>query len=402
MFLLARCHRKQRWRSAATPRELVWSWTTSADVESSCIRLTPASKRSASFDASTGALAAPDQMRLVIGESTLIEVPNLLNDPIICRHSVVVDQLEPDTVYRYSIGDGTPGRWGPWQTVKTGPDSSRGARFLYLGDAQTGLEQWGRLLHTALRRHPGIDFIVMAGDLVDRGNERTNWDHFFLRAAGVFDSVPLAPCAGNHEYLDCGPRLYRAFFDMPRNGPAAIDPDLVYHFESGNAFFAVLDSTLAVSDPGQAARQGAWLDAALEQTRAAWKFVIFHHPVYPSHPWRDTPVLREHWVPIFDKHHVDFVLQGHDHAYMRTHSLRAHRRTSGPGTGTTYLVAVSGDKFVDQPHRNYIAVGFSGVSTYQTFDIDEHAGCLLYTAWTEDGKVVDELRIDRTATGHRR
>jgi len=378
-------------------RELVWTWTTSPEVESSCIRLTPVWVESRGSTASAGSDATIEPMRLVTGKSTLIDVPNLLNDPIIRRHAVVVDRLEPDTVYRYSLGDGTPDRWGPWQSVKTGPDSSRGARFLYLGDAQTGLEHWGRLLQTAFRRHPGIDFILMAGDLVDRGNERTNWDHFFLRAAGVFDRVPLAPCAGNHEYLDRGPWLYRAFFELPRNGPAAIDSDLVYHFESGTAFFAVLDSTLAVSDPGQAARQGVWLDAALEQTRATWKFVIFHHPVYPSHPWRDTPVLRQHWVPIFDKHHVDFVLQGHDHAYLRTYALRAHRRVAGPETGTTYLVAVSGDKFVDQPHRDYIAVGFTGVSTYQTFEIDESAGRLLYRAWTEDGKVVDELRIDKAA-----
>jgi 3',5'-cyclic AMP phosphodiesterase CpdA len=376
--------------------ELVWTWTTSPDVESSCIRLTPVSRESGRSIASASADGGTEPTRVVLGESTLIEVPNLLNDPIIRRHMVVVDRLEPDTMYRYSLGDGTSDRWGPWQTVKTSPDSSRGVRFLYLGDAQTGLERWGRLLQTAVRRHPS-DFILMAGDLVDRGNERTNWDHFFLRAAGVFDCVPLLPCAGNHEYLDRGPRLYRAFFELPRNGPAGIDPDLVYHFESGGAFFAVLDSTLAVSDPDQAARQATWLDAALEQTRATWKFVLFHHPVYPSHPWRDTPVLRKHWVPIFDKHHVDFVLQGHDHAYLRTYPLRAHRRALGPDEGTTYLVAVSGDKFVDQPHRDYIAVGFTGKSTYQTFDIDEQAGRLLYRAWTEDGKVVDELRIDKAA-----
>ena len=158
---------------------------------------------------------------------------------------------------------GRPEDWGPWRTVKTGPDRSRGARFLYLGDAQTGLESWGRLLKAAYRRHPDIDFILLAGDLVDRGNERTNWDHFFLRAAGVFDRVPLMPCVGNHEYLDMGPRLYRAFFELPRNGPTGIDPDLVYHFECGDACFAVLDSTTGRlrpepgATPGGVARRGA-------------------------------------------------------------------------------------------------------------------------------------------------
>jgi acid phosphatase type 7 len=378
-------------------RELVWTWTTSPNVEASCVRLTAASRRSEHSFGSSSPTTTNEPTRVVYGKSICVDVPNLLNDPIIRRHTVVVDRLEPDTVYQYSLGDGAPGRWGPSQTVKTGPDRSRGARFLYLGDAQTGLEKWGHLLHTAFRRHPGIDFIVMAGDLVDRGSERTNWDHFFLRAAGVFDSVPLTPCAGNHEYLDQGPRLYRSFFELPRNGPDGIDPDLVYQFESGCAFFAVLDSTLAVSDPGEAARQGKWLDAALEQTSATWKFVIFHHPVYPSHPWRDTPLLRQYWVPIFDKHHVDFVLQGHDHAYLRTYPLRADVRAPGSEAGTTYLVAVSGDKFVDQVHRGYIAVGFTGVSTYQTFDIDAQSRRLLFRAWTEDGKVVDELVIDKEA-----
>jgi acid phosphatase type 7 len=123
--------------------------------------------------------------------------------------------------------------------------------------------------------------------------------------------------------------------------------------------------------------------------------VVFHHPVYPSHPWRDTPALREYWVPIFDKRHVDFVLQGHDHAYLRTYPLRAHHRASCPGQGTIYLIAVSGDKFVDQAHRDYIEVGRSGVSTYQIFDLDAQSNRLTYRALTENGRIIDELRIDK-------
>jgi acid phosphatase type 7 len=376
-------------------RELVWTWRTSTRESSTAIRIARLPK-GAEANASTGGTETePGVFRVVRGQSTLVEVANLLNDPVIRRHRVMVDGLEPDTVYRYALGDLTPEAWGPWQTVKTGPDSSRGARFLYLGDAQTGLESWGRLLKVAHRRHPDVDFLLLAGDLVDRGNERTNWDHFFLRAAGVFDRVPLMPCVGNHEYLDMGPRLYRAFFELPRNGPEGINSDLVYHFECGDACFAVLDSTLAVSDPCQARRQAEWLDTTLQSTKATWKFVLFHHPVYPSHPWRDTPALREHWVPIFDKHHVDLVLQGHDHAYLRTYPLRNHRRVDGAGAGTIYVIAVSGDKFVDQASRDYIEVGKSGVSTYQTIEIDARSNRLIYRAWSEDGRIIDEFLINK-------
>jgi len=376
-------------------RELVWTWRTSPEVHSTAIRIARKTEEGGDEPLSGVAGTTCGDVRIVTGESTCIDVHDLLNDPVVRRHRVSVDRLEPDTRYRYSLGDGTQERWGPWHTVKTGPDRSRDVRFLYLGDAQTGLERWGRLLKAAYRRHPALDFIVLAGDLVDRGNERTNWDHFFLRAEGVFDRLPLMPCSGNHEYLDMGPRLYRALFELPRNGPSGIDSDLVYHFDCGDAFFAVLDSTLATCDPGNASRQADWLDAALEQTKATWKFVIFHHPVYPSHPWRDTPGLREHWVPIFDKHHVDFVLQGHDHAYQRTYPMRAHQRVGEPGKGTIYLIAVSGDKFVERAPRPYVEVGRSGVSTYQTFDIDSQSNRLTYRAWTEDGRIIDELSIEK-------
>ena len=88
-----------------------------------------------------------------------------------------------------------------------------------------------------------MDCIFLTGDLVDRGNERTNWDHFFLRAESIFDRVPVMPAVGNHEYLDQGPRLYNSFFRLPSNGPDGVTPGLVYHFQYGGAFFAVLDST---------------------------------------------------------------------------------------------------------------------------------------------------------------
>ncbi|HZW32383.1 MAG TPA: metallophosphoesterase family protein, partial [Isosphaeraceae bacterium] len=375
-------------------RELVWTWRTAPEVEWTAIRIVRAPAHGGRGPAPEEPDPTCRQVRVVEGDSTCVEVPNVVNDPVIRRHHVVVRGLEPDSAYVYALGVKPPRGFGPWRAVKTAPDRGRPTRFLYLGDAQTGLERWGRLLETAVRRHPDIDFLVMAGDLVDRGNERTNWDHFFLRAAGVFDRVPLMTCAGNHEYLDAGPRLYRAFFELPHNGPADTDPDLVYSFESGDACFAVLDSTPAVCDPAAARRQAEWLDHTFTRTRATWKLAMFHHPVYPSHPWRDTPALREHWVPVFDKHQVDLVLQGHDHAYLRTYPLRAHHRT-GPGQGTVYVIAVSGDKYVDPARRDYGAVHYAGVSTYQTIDIDTAPHRLTYRAWTEDGRILDQFRLEK-------
>lgn len=361
--------------------ELVWTWRTAPGSRMTYLKI---------------GRPDSDAVRIIGSSSTLIECPSVINDPVVERHRVSVAGLEPDTRYAYAIGDGSPRGWSPWRTMKTAPAAGRPTRFLYLGDAQTGLKGWGRLLTTAHARHPEIDFVMIAGDLVDRGNERTNWDHFFLRAADVFERAPLMPCVGNHEYLDMGPRLYRAFFETPKNGPAGIDADLVYKFECGDAFMAVLDSTLAATSPAKARIQAQWLDHALGQTQARWKFVVFHHPLYPSHPWRDVPALRDAWVPVIDKHHVDFVLQGHDHAYLRTYPMHANRRAPGPQSGTYFVIAVSGDKFVsDQPSRDYIEVGLPQLSTYQIIDINPRLDRLTYQAWTEDGRLVDQVVVDK-------
>jgi hypothetical protein len=374
-------------------RELVWTWRTAPSVEQTAIRIIPARFESAE----SGPNSQPDLTgaRLIRGHSTLVRSPSVLNDPVIRRHEVMVDALSPDTVYLYSLGDGSDNGWGPLRAVKTGRPRADRTEFLYMGDPQTGLKEWGQRLTAAFRRHPAIEFIVLAGDLVDRGNERTNWDHFFLRAEEIFERIPVMPCVGNHEYLDRGPRLYQAFFHLPRNGPSQIEPGLVYHFETGGALIAVLDSTLAVSSTVEARRQADWLDAVLAGSQANWKFVVFHHPIYPSHPSRENPMLREHWAPILDKHHVDMVLQGHDHAYLRTYPMRGGRPVSGPDQGTIYVVSVSGNKFYDQVPSDYTELGFTDIPTYQTIEIDNVQNRLTYRAWTDAGEVIDRVVITK-------
>ena len=124
---------------------------------------------------------------------------------------------------------------------------------------------------------------------------------------------------------------------------------------------------------------------------------MFHHPVYASHPTRESPLLGSEWVPIFDAHQVDLVLQGHDHAYLRTYPLRAGRRVEGPAHGTTYVVSVSGTKYCDQRPRAETAVGITNLSTYQTIEIKEPDQGLLFRSWNGSGIEVDRLILQKSA-----
>jgi 3',5'-cyclic AMP phosphodiesterase CpdA len=188
--------------------------------------------------------------------------------------------------------------------------------------------------------------------------------------------------------------LYRAFFTLPDNGPKGAQRGLAYSFEVGDALVAVLDSTAAAASPFEARRQAAWLDETLANSDRSWKLVMFHHPLYASHPWRDNPTLREAWAPVMDRRAVDLVLQGHDHAYLRTHPLRDGRRVEA-GAGTIYVVSVSGDKYVDQDPRDYTAVGFTRVSTYQTIDVLAESGRLVYRSFDAEGRERDAFTLQK-------
>ena len=106
-------------------------------------------------------------------------------------------------------------------------------------------------------------------------------------------------------------------------------------------------------------------------------------------------------MPVFDKHHVDLVLQGHDHAYLRTYPMRGDTPQATANEGTIYVIAVAGDKFYDQIQREYIEVGLTGTPTYQTIEIDDVENRLTYRSWTDDGQITDRLVITKPTVGLR-
>jgi 3',5'-cyclic AMP phosphodiesterase CpdA len=153
--------------------------------------------------------------------------------------------------------------------------------------------------------------------------------------------------------------------------------------------FVILDSNLAP------APQTAWLEQKLSQSKTTWKFVVYHHPAYSSGGNRENAEVRSAWTPLFDKYHVDMVLQGHDHAYLRTYPLRAGQRVPSPQEGTVYVISVSGTRMYAQEKHDYTEFGMSNVATFQVLDIPMSGNRLVYRAFDTDGKLRDELVIEK-------
>jgi len=322
-------------------------------------------------------------------DTTTLSTPIVLNDPVVHRHTAVLRGLQPDTTYVYAVGDGSAGGWTPWRQFTTAPVGPRSFSFVYLGDAQNGLDRWGALLQSAFRARPDAAFYIMAGDLVNRGAARDEWDELFHYAGGVYDSRPLVPALGNHDCQGGKPELYLKQFALPRNGPAGIQAERAYALRYGQALFLILDSNLPPHS------QTNWLARQLARTDATWKFVVYHHPAYSSGGNRDNAALRAAWTPIFDAYHVDMALQGHDHAYLRTYPLKGGRRVASPKDGTVYLITFSGTKTYTQPPHDYTEVGFTKVPTYQVLDIQTGSDRLVYRAYDAEGQLRDEMVITK-------
>jgi hypothetical protein len=122
---------------------------------------------------------------------------------------------------------------------------------------------------------------------------------------------------------------------------------------------------------------------------------VYHHPAYSSKPERDNPGIREQWTPLFDKYHVDMALQGHDHAYLRTYPMKDQKKVETTAEGTVYIVSVSGTKFYEQDPREYIEFGMTNVSTFQVLDIQISGNRLVYRSYDADGKLRDNLIIEK-------
>ncbi|MBA4001328.1 metallophosphoesterase family protein [Brevundimonas sp.] len=354
-------------------------WRTDETVQDSILWLAPRGDDSAG--------------RVLRAEAAALTSRQVVNDPDIRLHRVRLDDLTPATDYEYAVSADNGQTWTRRRPFRTAAEAgAEPYAFIYLGDPQNGLDEWGDLIRQSDARFPEARFYMIAGDLIDHGTERDNWDQFFHEGSTVFDRTPVVPALGNHDSHGGHPTLYLQQFALPANGAETLDPGRTYHVTYQDLLVVVMDSNYDLVEPEL---QTEWLDRVLGESDARWKVVIYHHPFYASRPGRDNYPLRDAWGPIFDRHNVDIAFQGHDHAYMRTVPMRGHQPAAEGEHGTVYLVAVSGTKMYEQGLPDFAAFGAVNTRTYQIIEVDPVAGTLTYRAIDSDGGVIDSFDLSR-------
>lgn len=310
----------------------------------------------------------------------------LQNDRYIHRFTAVVKHLTPATAYIYSVGSPAKNLWSDEAEFITAPDSATPFTFVYFGDTHKS-PHWGKLANAAFQRHPNSAFYTIAGDLVNTGLYRDDWDHFFAYGAEVIKNRPLVPTLGNHDAQDgLGAWMYLDLFALPLNGPSNLEKETVYSFEYSNALFIILDVTSSIQ------KQVTWLEQQLSTTRAKWKFAVFHFPPYMYKS--DYPDIRKLWGAVFDKYHLDIAMSGHVHYYVRSNPMFQGKPMNSPAEGTIYITSVAiPARNKETPDQDYAAVHFGGGMFYQTLEIDGNR--LVYRVYNIEGKIRDELVITK-------
>ena len=207
-------------------------------------------------------------------------------------------------------------------SFQTASDKDQSFSFIWFGDTHRA-KSWGDLVQKSLKDHPETAFYSIAGDVVSTGLYRDDWDHLFEYSGEVFSRKPIMPVPGNHDNQDgLGAWMYQELFSLPRNGPPNVGPELTYSFNYKNALFLMIDVTAPID------AQTAWIKTQLSNSNATWKFAVFHFPPYS---WEeDYPEIRNKWCSLFDQYHVDMVMSGHVHYYMRSKPMNNEQVVNEP------------------------------------------------------------------------
>ena len=256
------------------------------------------------------------------------------------------------------------------------PNTPDSLHFAVIGDNGTGDREQYDIGTRMAEWYARFKFplVVMMGDNIYGADRPQDFVKKFEAPyqALLGQDVKFYASLGNHDSRE--QRFYKNF---------NMDGKLYYSFKAPKEdvrFFA-LESTYM--DPDQV----KWINDELGKSGEKWKIVYFHHPLYSSSRTHGSQVkLREVLEPLFDRHKVSLVLNGHDHAYERIK----------PQRGIQYFVVGSSGQLRRGDLRRGSPLTAFGDDQQQVFMLMEIDGDVAtFNAIGLRGQVIDSGTIER-------
>jgi predicted MPP superfamily phosphohydrolase len=176
-------------------------------------------------------------------------------------------------------------------------------------------------------REAAFDLGITVGDNFYRCGVRGTGDKKWkLRWEDMYTplGLPFYASLGNHDYGH--PSIICPLFRGSPDAEVAYTglstswrmPARYYTFIAGPVRFIAIDTE------GWSTEQLGWIEKVLKDSQnepgVRWRIVYGHHPMYSSgHHANERRIgaLREAFVPLFQKYHVDLYIAGHDHGLER-------------------------------------------------------------------------------------
>jgi hypothetical protein len=206
-------------------------------------------------------------------------------------------------------------------TAAAGRSAPIRSGFVAFGDFGGGPAQ--RTVAAAMYRWAAghrVDALVTTGDNV---YERGEPQRFAAQLDRPYQKLrrtrPLWVTLGNHDVTAGHGAAQLRHLGLPKLPYVKALPGVQLLFLDGNR-------------PDRA--QATWLEARLARPGPRFRVVVFHQPAWSCSSHGSSREVDRWWVPVFERHRVALVLNGHDHNYQRFVSTG----------GVNYLVTGGGGK----------------------------------------------------------
>jgi len=258
-------------------------------------------------------------------------------------YEALIDHLKPDTFYQYHLRFNKKN--GNNYEFRTAPlkGSQKNFDFYVYSDIQHYADTHELVVKNGV--HPlykknSTAFILIAGDLVNEGDEYKQYKELFFDPLSILSpKLPIFPAVGNHEYKNLRAKevpAYFNYFHLPENKSVRYDGHW-YSFNYSNAHFISLDTNLGhkiqykhhpyLFDDVGAKEQVEWLKKDLEKIcqdkDLDFVFAYFHHTPY-SEVWKEgnldrysQEISEQIGQSLHGCHKAGAILAGHVHAYSR-------------------------------------------------------------------------------------
>ena len=316
-----------------------------------------------------------------------------------------LQDLQAAATYEYRVVTETAA--SDWHTLQTAGDGD--FECLLFPDSQSSdYSDWENLAQNAAKRNPQAAFFINMGDIVDNGEDHTQWQAWFHGVEGIIDRLPFVPLMGNHETYDQNwkvrlPEAYLYYFAVPENGSQDFSR-YYYSFDYGPVHFIVLNSQWQETEdfkPGLMEEQLNWLRQDASASRKKWKVVLVHKDVlqYRIHkrPERQEGIsdLGRNFMPLFDELGIDLVFTAHLHTYRNRGHIKNFQRD---GSGPLYiLTGVAGNVrypglWVDHQLDEVVAPQ-PETDNYLTLKVTDRE--ITVKCFLPDGQEIDKVKVTK-------